>query len=73
MESRVHLAIEGGGGDVAARLHSDDHSRLERGGLGDRGGVMDIHAQVVGHMVWAECGCSCANVFLFISSNQANV
>ena len=59
--------------DIAAWLKSDDHSRQERGGLGDRGGVMDIHAQVVGHMVWTECGCSCANVFLFISSNQANV
>ena len=29
---------------IAARLKSDDHSRQERGGLGDRGGVMDIHS-----------------------------
>ena len=29
---------------IAARLKSDDHSRQERGGLGDRGGVVNIHA-----------------------------
>ena len=58
---------------IAARLKSNDHSRQERGGLGDGGDVMDIHAQVMRHMVRTECGRSCANVFLLFSSYQANV
>ena len=70
MESRVHLAIEGGGGDVAARLHSDDHSRLERGGLGDRGSVVDVHSKVVRHVVRTKRGCAGADIFFVLRSDE---
>ena len=73
MESRVHLVIErGGGGDVTARLHSDDHSRLERGGLGDRGSVVDVHSKVVRHVVRTEVGCTGANIFFVLRSKETN-
>merc|ERR1719278_2213086 len=71
MESRVDLLH--GVRHIAAGLDSDDHSRQEGGGLGDGGGVVDVHPQVVGHVVWTECGCSCPNMFLLLSSNQTNV
>ena len=70
MESRVHLVQEGGGGDVAARLHSDDHSRLERGGLGDRGSVVDVHSKVVRHVVRTKRGCAGADIFFVLRSDE---